>query len=53
MEKLSSVPSELKCHLKCYSWKMYDTESHCMSFVGITGVLYAVIQIGAEMDKTG
>lgn len=32
---------------------MCNTECYSMSFVGITGVLYAAIQLGAEVDKTG
>lgn len=32
---------------------MGSTESYSMSFMGIAGVLYAAIHLGAEMDKTG
>lgn len=53
MEKLSSVPSDIKCHFKLYSWKMCSSESYSMSFVGITGVLYAAIHLRAKLDKTG
>lgn len=32
---------------------MCNTESYSMSSVGITGALYAAVQLGAEMGKAG